>query len=365
MVPASIDDFEALAKQILSKEVYDYFAGGASGEVTLRDNRFAYDSMKIIPRVLAGVGSRNLSTSVLGESLSLPVMIAPMGFQGAACSEGELATIRAAQAAGTITVLSTMSNVSLEAAIDATDSPLWFQLYAYKDRSITESLVVRAQAAGYSAIVLTVDTAVLGRRERDIRNQFQFSKDLVAANLVSYGLEKISPEAKGSSIESYVKNMFDDSISWRYIEWLKGITQLPIIIKGLLHPEDAVLAVKHGSSGIIVSNHGGRQLDTTPATINLLPGIVSAVEGKIPVFIDGGIRHGTDIVKAISLGADAVLIGRPVIWGLAMSGERGVYQVMETLRQELDTAMALCGFNSVLSLKNNGKKLIYNRNFTD
>lgn len=355
----NLDEFEVLAKQKLSPEIYDYYAGGANDEVTLRENRSDYNSIKLCPRVLANVGSRDLSTTVLGQELSSPIMISPMGFQGAATADGELATVRVAQAFKTIMTLSTMSNVLLEDAIKITTQPLWFQLYIYKDRKITESLVKRAEYSGYKALVLTVDTPTLGKRERDVKNGFRLPKNLIASNLSDTGLENVSLDVQGSSIEAYTNQMFDESISWEDVEWLKSITTLPIVIKGLTRPQDAALAIEHGVSAIVVSNHGGRQLDTTPSTISLLPEIASFVDGRLEVFIDGGIRRGTDIVKAIALGADAVFLGRPILWGLAVDGEKGASRVMEILSQELDLAMTLCGYSSIVDIKKDAENLVH------
>lgn len=357
----NVDEFETLAREKLPREVYEYYVGGANDEITLRENRIAYERIKLRPRVLANVSHRDLSTNILGQYLSSPIMISPMGFQGAATPDGEKATVRAAKAAEIIMTLSMMSNVSLEDVIKETIHPLWFQLYICKDRKITESLVKRAENAGYAALVLTVDTIVLGKRERDIRNQFRLPSNLSAKNLLDSSLGDISCETQGSSLTVYTRKVLDESISWKDVKWLRGITNLPIIIKGIIRSEDASLALEYGASGIIVSNHGGRQLDTTPATIDVLPEIVDVVNKRAEVFIDGGIRRGTDIVKAIALGADAVFIGRPILWGLAVNGEQGVYQVIEILKQELDLAMALCGYSSILELKENGRNLLYRK----
>ena len=220
-------------------------------------------------------------------------------------------------------------------------------------------MVHRASKVGCTALIVTVDTIALGKRERDLRNQFNLSHNLQAKNLLNYGLGQIFENQEGSSVANHSKKVFKTAISWQDIEWLKEITDLPVIIKGILNPEDAALAIQHGVSGIVVSNHGGRQLDTTPATIDILPEIAATVEQKIKLFIDGGIRRGTDIIKALALGADAVLIGRPILWGLAAGGEKGALKVINILKEELELAMILCGFSSIAEVKKYGKKLIF------
>src|SRR5690606_11036898 len=224
---------------------------------------------------------------------------------------------------------------------------VWFQLYVYKDRAATEALVRRAETAGCSALVLTVDAQIWGRRERDVRNRFQLPPGLSVRNLMPAGQESFPKSAEGSGLAAYVASLFDQTLSWKDVEWLCALSKLPVLLKGIVHPDDARLAVAHGAAGVIVSNHGGRQLDTAPATIDALPDIVAAVDGRIEVLIDGGIRRGTDVVKALALGAKAVAVGRPVLWGLAADGQNGVEQVLEILRFEIDLAMGLCGCASV------------------
>ena len=228
---------------------------------------------------------------------------------------------------------------------------MWFQLYVYKDRGITASLVHRASAAGCKAIVVTVDAPVLGRRERDIRNHFQLPPGLSVKNLMPAGLEEFPEAAAGSGLAAYISSVIDPALTWKDIEWLCSLTNLPILIKGLIHPDDARQAVECGASGVVVSNHGGRQLDTAQATIEALPQIIDVVAGRIEVFIDGGIRRGTDVIKAIALGAKAVLLGRPILWGLALDGDQGVIRVLNLLRNELDVSMALCGCTCIGEIK--------------
>ncbi|MEO8665947.1 MAG: alpha-hydroxy acid oxidase, partial [Ignavibacteria bacterium] len=275
--------------------------------------------------------------------------IAPTAFHKMAHSEGEAAVAKAAGDAGTIMIVSTLSNTGIEDVVKASDEKngtVWFQLYVYKDRDATRDLIKRAVAAGCKAIVLTVDAPFLGTRERDVRNKFSLPAGLSVSNLIPASKENL-PEKNTSGITSYFAEYLDPSLSWKDIEWIRSVTSLPLIIKGIACAEDAVLAAEHGIDGIVVSNHGGRQLDTCRATIDVLPEVADAVQGKIEILLDGGIRRGTDVIKAIALGAKAVLVGRPVIWGLAVGGQNGVSEVLEILRRETDLAMALCGCDSV------------------
>lgn len=355
----NVNEFEILAQDKLSPEVYDFCRGGANDEITLAENRQAYNRIKLLPRVLTNLENLTLSMELFGQQLSSPIMIAPTGLQGAITSEGEKATARAAKVANIIMVLSMMSNFSIEEVSQEKHHSLWFQLYLCQEKQITESLVHRASQAGYKALIVTVDTIALGKRERDLRNQFSLPQNLQARNLSKYGLGEMFNKEEGSSVANHSKKVFKTAISWEDIEWLQEITDLPIIIKGILNPADAALAVQHGVSGIIVSNHGGRQLDTTPATIDILPEIAATVEQKVKLFIDGGIRRGTDIIKALALGADAVLIGRPILWGLAVGGEQGALQVINILKEELELAMLLCGFSSIAEIKQSPKNIIH------
>jgi 4-hydroxymandelate oxidase len=282
----------------------------------------------LLPRMLVDVSERHMGTTALGEPVSMPILIAPTAFQGLAHPEGEVATVKAAGAAKTLMTLSTGSTFSIEEVMAVATGPVWFQLYLFKDRAISASLVKRAEVAGCKAIVFTVDVPLLGRRERDVRNQFKLPDGLAP----------------------YIASLLDPALTWKDIEWLTGITKLPVLVKGILRSDDALLAVNHGASGVIVSNHGARQLDTTPATISILPEIVDAVGGKVEVYVDGGIRRGTDVLKAIACGARAVFIGRPVLWGLASGAEAGVRYVLEMLRQEFDLAMALSGCPTLSSI---------------
>lgn len=346
MEPLNLFEFETLAKEKLDPMAYDYFAGGADDEVTLRANRAAFERIRLLPRVLVDVGERDLTTTVLGRPVSFPVLIAPTAFHRLAHPEGEVATAKAAREAGTLMVLSSLSTTPLE-EVAAVGGERWFQLYVYRDREVTREVVARAEAAGYTALVLTVDAPYLGRRERDIRNSFTLPEGLSVANVAGRGYGALAREAGTSGLAAYFASLLDPALTWRDLEWLAGITALPVVVKGVHRADDAVRAIAHGAQGIVVSNHGGRQLDTVPAGIEMLPAVVEVVRGRVEVFVDGGVRRGTDVVKALALGARAVLLGRPVVWGLAVGGAQGVRRVLELLRAELDLALALCGCRSV------------------
>lgn len=342
----SIRDFESVAREKLSVMAYDYYRGGSFDEITLAENDAAYDRIRLYHRVLRDVSQRDLSTDVLGSHISMPVLVAPTAFHQLAHPDGERATARAAAAAGTIMTLSTLSNCSVEDVAASADGPLWFQLYVYRDREATRGLVERAEAAGCTALVLTVDAQVWPTRERDVRNRFHLPPGLQIANLLPTGLDEIHRSDSDSGLAHYVVSLFDPTLDWSDLAWLAGISTLPVLIKGIVHPEDARLAVEHGAAGVIVSNHGGRQLDTSVATIAALPAVAEAVAGRIPILVDGGVRRGTDVLKALALGARAVLVGRPILWGLAANGEEGVARILEILRAEFDVALGLCGCRS-------------------
>lgn len=336
----------------MESTAWDYYAGAAGDERTLAENVAAFGRIKLIPRVLVDVSRIDTSTTVLGQRISMPILLAPTAFNRLAHADGELAASRAAAGAGTMMVASTIATCTLEQIAEAAPGPRWFQLYVYKERAVTTELIARAEAAGYSAIVLTVDTPVLGRRERDARNNFALPPGMGILNFA--GLRERLEHAGGwspdSSFSAYVHNLFDASLTWASVEWLRKFTKLPILLKGILSPDDARMAVEAGASGIIVSNHGGRQLDDAMATIDALPRIVEAVKGRVEVLVDGGVRRGADVLKAVALGARAVLIGRPYLWGLAANGEQGVRHVLEILRAELELAMALSGRPTIASV---------------
>jgi (S)-2-hydroxy-acid oxidase len=352
MEPVNLWEYEPLARQRLSQMAYDYIAGGADDELTLKENREAFERIQLCPRVLVDVSDIHPSTHVLGQRVEFPVLLAPVAIQQLAHPEGELATARAAAASGTIMVLSTMSTFSMEEVAQSVRGPRWFQLYCYRDREVTQQFVERAQENDYSAICVTVDTPYLGRRERDVRNRFQYPSHLVLKNFVGYvDLAAIPSDTHGSAVAAYAAGLLSPALTWEDVDWLRSVTSLPLILKGIMTVEDARLAVEHGVEGIIVSNHGGRQLDGVPATIAMLPRIVETVKGRAEVFLDGGIRRGTDVLKALALGAQAVLIGRPYVWGLAVDGEAGVKRVLALLRGEVELAMALAGCPKISDIK--------------
>ena len=340
--PLNLTEFEDAARERLPQMVYDYYAGGALDEITLRANRDAFDEIALRYRVLIDISARSLETEVLGRNLKTPVLFAPTAFHRLACEEGENATVRAAKTLGTLMILSSLSTVPMEEII-AQYEHVWFQLYVYRDRGLTRDLIARAEAAGAGAIVLTVDAQIWGRRERDVRNQFHLPAGITVANALPGGYGDMPEQEGDSGLATYVNSLFDPALAWDDVAWLKSVTRLPVLLKGIVHPTDARMAVEHGVDGIMVSNHGGRQLDTACATINALPEVVAAVDGKAPVFVDGGIRRGTDVVKALAYGAAGVLVGRPVLWGLAVGGSDGIVAAINSLHHELDVALALCG----------------------
>jgi len=339
----NLHEVEALARATLPAATFEYFAGGACDEVTLTENRRAFDELALRYRVLVDVSRREIATSLLGSAVSAPIVVAPMAFQRLAHADGETGMARAAGSLGMLFTASTFSTCSLEEIATAATGPLWFQLYVHQDRGITRDLVQRAAAAGYRALVLTVDVPEIGRRERDERNAFRLTADLRVANFRPQTSEPLQGDAPGSHLARFISGMRDPSFSWKDLEWLRSLSDLPLIVKGLVRPDDARTAVKRGVAGIVVSNHGGRQLDTAVAGLHALPAIADAVGDRTVLMMDGGIRRGTDIVKALALGARAVMVGRPVLWGLAVGGEAGACRVLELLRDELDLALALCG----------------------
>ncbi|XP_065597794.1 2-Hydroxyacid oxidase 1 [Cyrtonyx montezumae] len=348
--PVCVADFEDYAKKFLPKSVYDYYRSGADDQETLADNVAAFSRWKLYPRVLRDVSVMDLSTSVLGQTISMPVCVGATAMQRMAHPDGETATARACQAMRTGMMLSSWATSSIEEVAEAAPGGLrWLQLYVYKDREVTKSLVKRAERAGYQGIFVTVDTPFLGRRIDDVRNKFQLPPHLRLKNFSSNKLAFSSVEDSGenSGLAVYVADAIDASINWEDIKWLRGLTSLPIVAKGILRADDAKEAVKLGVDGILVSNHGARQLDGVPATIDVLPEIVEAVGEKVEVFLDGGIRKGTDVLKALALGAKAVFIGRPLIWGLVYQGEEGAREVLQMLKEEFRLAMALTGCRNV------------------
>jgi 4-hydroxymandelate oxidase len=342
----NVADVEAIARRRLPRGVYDYYAGGSEDEGTLARNREGFGKWVLLPRVLVDVGQVDLSTSVLGTPVSHPIHVAPTAYHRLATKDGETATARAAGAAGGLMVVSSLATRTLEDVAAAASGPLWFQLYVYRDRALSLEVLQRAEAAGYRALVLTVDTPRLGRRERDFRNKFALPPNVTIANFAPAGASYARWDAK-SSMFSYANNQLDPTLTWDTISWLREKTKLPIVLKGIARADDAARALERGAAGIVVSNHGGRQLDGEEATILALADVVSAVGDRAEVYVDGGVRRGTDVLKALALGARGVLVGRPILWGLAAGGERGAARVLEMLQEELALSMALAGCASL------------------
>ncbi|MGH7635011.1 MAG: alpha-hydroxy acid oxidase, partial [Gemmatimonadaceae bacterium] len=341
--PINIAEYEALAAEQLAPMVWDYYRSGSDDEQTLRANHDAFGRIQLRPRVLVDVSQVSLATTVLGVEMRMPLLVAPTAYHGLAHPEGECETARGVGVAGSLMTVSTMANRSLEEVATATDGPLWFQLYVYRDRQLSERLVRRAEAVGYRALVLTVDTARLGRRERDIRNGFGLPPHLHMGNFEGAAREQPGQEPGASGLAVYANALLDSSLTWEALDWLRSITTLPVVVKGILTAEDAALAVEHGARAIIVSNHGGRQLESGLATIEALPEVVAAVNGRVEVYVDGGIRRGTDVLKALALGATAVGLGRLQGIALGAGGEDAVVRMIEIIEDEIQRAMALLG----------------------
>ncbi|KAJ4755329.1 Peroxisomal (S)-2-hydroxy-acid oxidase [Rhynchospora pubera] len=344
--PVNIREYEEIAKQVLPKMIFDFYNGGAGDEYTLRENREAYKRIMLRPRILVDVSRIDMSTTLLGYKMQSPIMVAPTARHKYAHPEGEVATARAAAACNTLMVLSFASSRKIEDVASSCNAVRFYQLYVYQKREVSATLVRRAEEYGFKAIVLTVDTPRLGRREKDIKNKFILPLLSNLEGLVYVDVGPVSGK-RGSDLEAFASQTLDPSLCWNDIEWLRSITSLPIILKGIITADDAIKAVEMGVSGIVVSNHGARQLDYSPATISVLEEVVKAVSGAVPVLIDGGIRRGTDVFKALALGAKAVLVGRPILFGLAAKGEKGVKSVLKMLQGELELTMALCGTTSI------------------
>ncbi len=342
----NVFDYERLASEQIPPAIWDYYQSGSEDEITLRANRVAFEEIHLRPRVLKDITTIDMSTTLLGTPVSMPILVAPTAFHCLSHIEGEHATARAVSDMGTLMVVSTFANHRLEEIAYQASAPLWFQLYVYSNLQVTETLVRRAEQAGYQAIVLTVDTPQLGRREQDIRNAFTLPSTLRAANFDQSMIDTTYIPAPAVA-------------TWETVDWLQSITSLPIILKGILTPEDATLAVSRGIDGIIVSNHGGRQLDGAIASIEALPDIAQAVGNRCALYLDGGIRRGTDVLKALALGVQAVLVGRPILWGLAVNGKEGVRDVLKMLRTELALAMALSGCASLKDIDSSIIKMKY------
>ncbi|KZV29733.1 peroxisomal (S)-2-hydroxy-acid oxidase-like [Dorcoceras hygrometricum] len=410
----NVTEYQAIAKGKLPKMVYDYYASGAEDQWTLAENRNAFSRILFRPRILIDVTKIDLTTTVLGFKISMPIMIAPTAMQKMAHPEvndsnfrnpddhklvsiftflnldyqrlvstymdhtiapthfpflylhlavngadsvvvhyaGEYATARAASSAGTIMTLSSWATSSVEEVASTGPGIRFFQLYVYKDRNVVAQLVRRAERAGFKAIALTVDTPRLGRREADIKNRFTLPPFLNLKNFEGLDLGKMD-KSDDSGLASYVAGQIDRSLSWKDVKWLQTITSLPILVKGVLTAEDTRIAIQNGAAGIIVSNHGARQLDYVPSTIMALEEVVKAAQGRVPVFLDGGVRRGTDVFKALALGASGIFIGRPVVFALASDGEAGVRKVLQMLRDEFELTMALSGCRSLNEITRN------------
>lgn len=344
--PINLFDYETLARKFLPQVTYDVIAGGATDEITLRRNRSAFDEIMFRPRILVDVSCVDPSTTVLGQRIDFPVMLAPAGSHGRVHSDGELASARAAAAAGTIMVLSSASSFTLEEVAKAADGPRWYQQYFYRDRGLTMEMAHRAKDAGYSALCITLDSKTRPKKERDLRSNLPPSR---LPNYAGLGLIENSPEP-GITPSRTLMDLRDHSATWDYLDWFVSNSPLPVIPKGVMTGEDAYLCSQHGVDSIVVSNHGGEVLDTTFAAVEVLSEVVAAIGNAMEVYVDGGIRRGSDVVKALALGARAVLIGRPVFWGLAVDGEAGVLDVLRILRDEIETTMAMCGRPSIGSI---------------
>ncbi|MFE1315874.1 aminotransferase class I/II-fold pyridoxal phosphate-dependent enzyme [Streptomyces sp. NPDC058755] len=336
--PLTTAEYEVLARLRLEPAVWDFLAGGAGEERTLAANQAVFDRVRLRPRVLTGGGTPTTATRILGRDWSLPLAIAPLAYHTLAHPDGEVATARGAGRLGVPLVVSTFASRTFESIAEAAAAPLWLQVYCFRDRATTRDLVQRAERAGFEALVLTVDAPHLGRRLRDLRNGFRLPDGVVPANL---------HDGDFSSPGGHARTEFDPRLDWSTVEWLRSVSSLPVLVKGILTAEDARLALSAGVDGILVSNHGGRQLDGAPATLEVLPEIAQAVAGACPLLLDGGVRRGADVLAALALGADAVLLGRPVLHGLAVNGAQGVEHLLGLVAEELTEAMTLTGTVSV------------------
>ncbi|MFM9844794.1 MAG: alpha-hydroxy acid oxidase [Dongiaceae bacterium] len=369
----SIDALRGLARGALPRPVFDFADGGAEDESTLRRNESAFDDLRLLPQPLRGTADRDLSVTLFGKRLSLPVIVGPTGLAGLFWPDGERCAARAAAAAGTGFCLSHGSVCTLEELAATGAAPRWMQVFVYRDRGFTRELTERAAAAGFDALVLTIDNQLLGNRERDVRNGFSIPPRFGPAEYLSMAfrpgwLWRMRGELNRITFGNYVRpgeaadiraiagrmaSLLDPSMSWKDVEELRKIWRGPLLLKGVLHPAEAGMAVERGIDGLIVSNHGGRQLDGAPASLEALPAVMDSVDGKIPVLLDGGVRRGADAVKALALGAAACLVGRPQLWGLAVAGEAGVAHMLEIYRREIDRVLGLCGISRIADIDRN------------
>ena len=350
---ACLTDFEALAQERINRNAWEYIHGGAGDEYTVRWNREAYERLQLMPRVLTDVSRIDTSVELFGRKYPNPILLAPTAYHKLVHHEGEIATARGASEAGAF-VVSSFANFAIEEIVKVASGPVWFQLYAQRDRGFTRELVARAVQAGCEALCLTVDTPVLGMRNREERCGFTLPDDLSRPNLAGLIVEgkalSASSEGHRPPPESIYSALANPELAWGDVDWLRSTCDVPVLLKGILNPEDAKRAVERGASGIVVSNHGGRNLDTLPATAAVLPYIADVIQGRVPILVDGGIRRGTDVLKALALGADAVMIGRPYLYGLAVDGADGVARAVGILKRELEMALALTGRSSVAEL---------------
>jgi len=359
----NIDDLRTLARKRLPRAVFEFIDGGALDEITLRANQEDFQTIRLMPRVLTDIESRNQSVELFGRRYDTPIILAPTGLAGLLSRRGELSAVRAASRSNVPYCLSTMATCSIEDIASEVDAPNWFQLYVLRDRELTKAFIERARNARCSALVLTVDTKVQGPRERDMRNGFTVPPRFTATTMLDFAMHwrwlldvGLGPKIKfrnfvdtnvdaddAVTITQFIAGQYDLSVNWRDVEWFKSQWGGAVLLKGLLSPEDALLAINSGIDGIIVSNHGGRQLDGAISAISALPAIADAVAGRIPLILDGGVRRGSDVIKAIALGATACMIGRAWLYGLAAGGESGVERALGILRDEIDVSLALLG----------------------
>lgn len=377
----SVAAMRALAQRRLPRMVFDFADGGAEEERTLRANEQAFADLVIVPKPLSGRQDSDQSVELFGEKLASPVLIGPTGLAGAYWPRGEIAEARAAAAAKTIFTMSHASTVAIEELAREAPGNNWMQTYIYRDRGMTQAFAERAKAAGYRALVLSVDNQVLGQRERDLRNGFTIPPKIGPRTIIDMALHAgwllrmretphvtfanyAKPGERGGDILSlgaYMATMLDPAATWRDVQWVRSFWQGPLVLKGILHPDEAREAVAAGADAVIVSNHGGRQLDGAVASLDALPAVVEAVAGAIPVLLDGGVRRGADVVKAIALGATACLIGRPALWGLAVAGQAGVAQILDIFRREIDRVLTLSGIEDIRQLHGNNGLTLYRR----
>jgi L-lactate dehydrogenase (cytochrome)/(S)-mandelate dehydrogenase len=373
----SIGALRGLARKALPRPIFDFADGGAEDEHTLRRNEAAFQEIELLPHPLSGAAERDLSISLFGKQLSMPVVVGPTGLAGLFWPDGEVSTARAAQAAGTAYCLSHGSVCTLEQLSACGASPRWMQVFVYRDRGFTRELSERAANSGYDALVLTIDNQLTGNRERDIRNGFAIPPQFGLAGLAGMALKaewlwRMRRDISRVTFGNYARpgetadikklagrmaSLLDPSMTWKDVEELRKIWPGPLLLKGILHPAEAKAAVERGIDGLIVSNHGGRQLDGAPASIDALPKVLDAVGGRVPVLLDGGVRRGSDVVKALALGATACLVGRPQLWGLAVAGQEGVAHMLDIYRQEISRVMGLCGITRIADI---GKTLLFN-----